>query len=148
MTDTRDPADVAVADARYLVDAFVAYNNEFRDITRKARRTFERRDWAGARFDAVQRIELYDRHVDAVIDEMPKTQKAIAAMTKRLGKNGRVLVRWSGTVRLPDWRTRFPVPGVNHTGFHRFSEIARNCRLRQASQRQLTTRWKSRKTSW
>jgi isocitrate dehydrogenase kinase/phosphatase len=72
VTDSLDPVDEAAADAAYLVDAFVAYNNEFRDITRRARRTFEQRDWAGARFDAVQRIELYDRHVDAVIDEMPR----------------------------------------------------------------------------
>ena len=72
MTEPREPIDPAAADAQYLVDAFVAYNNEFRDITRRARRTFEQRDWAGARFDAVQRIELYDRHVDTVLEEMPK----------------------------------------------------------------------------
>jgi isocitrate dehydrogenase kinase/phosphatase len=71
VSETREPNHTARADAQYLVDAFVAYNNEFRDITRRARRTFEQRDWAGARFDAVQRIELYDRHVDTIVEELP-----------------------------------------------------------------------------
>lgn len=31
------------------------------------------------------------------LDELPKTQRAIDAAVKSLGKNGRVLVRWSGT---------------------------------------------------
>jgi phosphoglucosamine mutase len=31
------------------------------------------------------------------LDELPKTKRAIAAAEKSLGKNGRVLVRWSGT---------------------------------------------------
>ncbi len=31
------------------------------------------------------------------LSEMPKTQKAIAALEKKLGADGRVLVRWSGT---------------------------------------------------
>ena len=31
------------------------------------------------------------------LDELPKTSKAIASAEKALGKNGRVLVRWSGT---------------------------------------------------
>ena len=31
------------------------------------------------------------------LDEMPKTSKAVQAAEKKLGKNGRVVVRWSGT---------------------------------------------------
>ena len=31
------------------------------------------------------------------LEDLPKTQRAIAAAVKSLGKNGRVLVRWSGT---------------------------------------------------
>ena len=53
-----------------LVDAFVAYNGEFREITRRAKATFETRDWVAARNDAVLRIELYDRHVKRIVDDL------------------------------------------------------------------------------
>lgn len=49
--------------AELLVDAFADYDARFSDITRRAKRRFERRDWAGARKDAVARIELYDQCV-------------------------------------------------------------------------------------
>ncbi len=42
-------------------DAFADYNHRFGEITRRARRHFEARDWTTARSDAVARIELYDR---------------------------------------------------------------------------------------
>jgi isocitrate dehydrogenase kinase/phosphatase len=47
--------------ARLIHDAFADYHARFADITRRARRRFETRDWAGARADAVERIELYDQ---------------------------------------------------------------------------------------
>jgi isocitrate dehydrogenase kinase/phosphatase len=50
----------ARAAAALLVDAFADYNARFADITRRARRRFERRDWRGARVDAHARIDLYD----------------------------------------------------------------------------------------
>jgi isocitrate dehydrogenase kinase/phosphatase len=42
-------------------DRFADYNERFRAITQRARVRFETRDWAQARVDAVERIELYDR---------------------------------------------------------------------------------------
>src|SRR5476649_758743 len=50
----------AHAAAALLVDAFADYNARFADITRRARRRFERRDWRGAGADARARIDLYD----------------------------------------------------------------------------------------
>jgi isocitrate dehydrogenase kinase/phosphatase len=57
--------DVALAReaAELLRDRFADYNARFATITRRARRRFERRDWAGARDDAAERIALYDRCV-------------------------------------------------------------------------------------
>ena len=52
---------LAEACALAIRDAFADYNGRFGDITRRARRHFETRDWSGARADAVARIELYDR---------------------------------------------------------------------------------------
>jgi isocitrate dehydrogenase kinase/phosphatase len=47
--------------ASLVRDAFEDYHARFADITRRARTRFETRDWAAARRDAVERIELYDQ---------------------------------------------------------------------------------------
>ncbi len=52
------PADIYAAVIR---DAFEDYHARFADVTRRAKRRFETRDWAAARVDAVERIELYDQ---------------------------------------------------------------------------------------
>lgn len=46
--------------AAEIRDRFADYNARFRAITQRARLRFETRDWAGARADAVERIELYN----------------------------------------------------------------------------------------
>ncbi len=55
--------------ARAIADAFLAYNADFRNITRRARATFEARNWRAARADAVDRIELYDRRVRRAVQD-------------------------------------------------------------------------------
>ncbi|HSD73890.1 MAG TPA: bifunctional isocitrate dehydrogenase kinase/phosphatase [Steroidobacteraceae bacterium] len=59
-----------LAAAHYIAAAFVDYNNEFRAITRRAPHRFEERDWRGSQKDAVERIELYDRFVNATIAQL------------------------------------------------------------------------------
>jgi isocitrate dehydrogenase kinase/phosphatase len=56
--------------ARHLVEAFAAYNAEFRAITRRAPLRFDNRDSRGAQRDHVERIELYDRFVEETIAEL------------------------------------------------------------------------------
>jgi isocitrate dehydrogenase kinase/phosphatase len=56
-----DQQQRAQAIGRVIFDAFEDYQARFADITRRARRRFELRDWAGARQDAVERIALYDQ---------------------------------------------------------------------------------------
>ena len=46
--------------AALILDAFLDYNARFSDITRRAKRRFERRDWKYVRVDAHARIDLYD----------------------------------------------------------------------------------------
>lgn len=57
MATPTDPADRAAA---LVADGFADYNARFSDITRRARRRFERRDWKQAPADATARIDLYD----------------------------------------------------------------------------------------
>ncbi len=59
-----------LAAAHYIAAAFVDYNNEFRAITRRAPQRFEERDWRGSQRDVVERIELYDRFVNATIAQL------------------------------------------------------------------------------
>jgi len=54
------PNDAAQRAAALVHDAFDDYNARFSDITRRARRCFERRDWRLAQRDANARIDLYE----------------------------------------------------------------------------------------
>lgn len=64
------PGAVEQLAARHIFDAFRAYNRRFREITRRAARHFEQRDWAASRLDAVRRIDLYNQSVVATRNEI------------------------------------------------------------------------------
>jgi isocitrate dehydrogenase kinase/phosphatase len=66
MTRTRR-LPIALQAAALLKTAFEDYNASFSDITRRARRRFERGDRKGMRDDAMARLELYDQSVDQAI---------------------------------------------------------------------------------
>ena len=77
----------AHAAAALLVDAFADYNARFADITRRARRRFERRDWHGSSLDARQRIDLYDiciretqGRLDGLLDDRVRSRLLWVAM--------------------------------------------------------------------
>jgi len=69
--------------AALAVDAFDDYNARFSDITRRARRRFERRDWEGHRRDAQARISLYDRCIAETIGRL-ETQLAERLLSRTL----------------------------------------------------------------
>ncbi len=54
------PRDTAREAAALIARGFEDYNARFSDLTRRARRRFERRDWKHAQIDAAARIDLYD----------------------------------------------------------------------------------------
>ncbi len=53
-----------------LKDAFEDYNASFSDITRRARRRFEKADRPGMQRDVIARLTLYDRSADRSIDRL------------------------------------------------------------------------------
>jgi isocitrate dehydrogenase kinase/phosphatase len=53
--------------AREIHSGFVRYNADFRSVTQRARWRFEHRDWIGGQRDAVERIELYEKAVQAAV---------------------------------------------------------------------------------
>ncbi len=53
-----------------LVAAFEDYNASFADITRRAKRRFERGERAGMRRDSIARLNLYDRAVNETISRL------------------------------------------------------------------------------
>jgi isocitrate dehydrogenase kinase/phosphatase len=58
--------------AATIRDGFVNYNNNYRRITQRARARFEQRDWAGARNDLSERIELYEKSVSRTLAAVRK----------------------------------------------------------------------------
>jgi isocitrate dehydrogenase kinase/phosphatase len=50
--------------------AYGEYAQGFEEITSRARRRFELRDWAGSQADATARLELYKAHVDAAVADV------------------------------------------------------------------------------
>lgn len=63
-------ADLARAAAALIARGFEDYDARFSDITRRARRRFERRDWKLAHVDAAARIDLYDACVNETLAQL------------------------------------------------------------------------------
>jgi len=87
-TRQASPADPMPARAAALIlDAFLDYNERFADVTRRAKRHFERRDWRQAQLDAVARIDLYDvcvsetlARLELLLDDRVRSRPLWAAM--------------------------------------------------------------------
>src|SRR5687767_4531269 len=77
---------IASRAAALIQDAFEDYNARFSDITRRARRCFERRDWRRWQADAVARIELFDAF-------LPEAMGRLEAL---LGERIRARGLWAG----------------------------------------------------
>src|SRR4051812_39779101 len=50
--------------------AYDEYARGFEEITSRARRRFEQRDWAGSQADATARLELYKAHLNAAVADV------------------------------------------------------------------------------
>ncbi len=62
------PTAVRAADTIHR--CFDEYLNLFREITRRARKRFERADWDGIRRDTVRRLDLYERMIGDALDAL------------------------------------------------------------------------------
>ena len=58
-----DPAEISAL----IVNGFINYNDDFRKITRRAKKRFETRAWSSNQIDAVERIELYDISIGRIV---------------------------------------------------------------------------------
>ena len=63
-------ADAKTAIAAEIARHFVAYNEEFGRVTRRAAEHFAARDWRGAEADSVARIELYEQRVSGCLQTL------------------------------------------------------------------------------
>ena len=62
--------DRAPDSARLILDGFISYQVRFREITRRAKQRFEKRDWSGLQTDATERLDLYKNVVDQVVENL------------------------------------------------------------------------------
>src|SRR5437879_4102300 len=53
-----------------IYQAFDAYQNQFKAITRRARARFEDREWHAMQADAAERLDLYKQVVDQLVAEI------------------------------------------------------------------------------
>ena len=60
MTDSPSRYQQVATAARCIHDGFLDYNRAFREITARAGRRFEERDWKGQMADIAARVELYE----------------------------------------------------------------------------------------
>jgi len=63
---------IAEEGAGIILDAFRAYRERFRDITSRARRNFEQRDWHAAQRDSVRRLDLYGEAVGDALQKLTR----------------------------------------------------------------------------
>lgn len=71
MVRTRHPRQALIeAAAQQIAIDFDDYNASFADITRRAARRFRQCDWPGQQQDTRERIELYDRCINASINRL------------------------------------------------------------------------------
>lgn len=75
--------------AALILDAFLDYNERFADVTRRAKRRFEQRDWRAAQVDALARIDLYDvcvaetlERLERLLDERVRSRSLWASMRR------------------------------------------------------------------
>ncbi|HVT33255.1 MAG TPA: bifunctional isocitrate dehydrogenase kinase/phosphatase [Rhodanobacteraceae bacterium] len=73
--------------AALVLDAFLDYNARFSDITRRAQRWFEHRNWKQAQIDRVWRMDLYDEcmaetlaRLEILLDDRIRARALWAAM--------------------------------------------------------------------
>jgi isocitrate dehydrogenase kinase/phosphatase len=66
----RDTSATAETLAHELLNAFVAYHDTFRVITRRARSRFEAADWVGAQVDATDRLALYRERIGQAVERV------------------------------------------------------------------------------
>lgn len=65
--DTSIPLEEAASTAvRLTLEGFESFNAAFQAITRRAKQTFEERDWTAGRRDAAERLDLYENTLDGV----------------------------------------------------------------------------------
>ena len=81
--------EAAARAAALILDAFLDYNGRFSDVTRRAQRHFERRDWRQAQIDAGARIDLYDAcihetlaRLEGLLDERVRSRPLWIAMRR------------------------------------------------------------------
>ena len=94
----RDAGETAAA-AEAIASAWERYVAGWEEITRRARRRFEQRDWIGSGNDAAERLTLYRVHLDA----------AVADVGDLLGDAVMERTRWAG-VKIAHERRTAPRP--------------------------------------
>ncbi len=67
-----DASQLARDAAELILQGFITYHADFKEITRRARQRFERQDWRAAQMDTVERLGLYGKVIQQVVSDTGK----------------------------------------------------------------------------
>jgi isocitrate dehydrogenase kinase/phosphatase len=70
MSDTDALKTIASRGAGRIRSAFMAFQRSFEAVTALARSRFERREWHEAQADSEQRLDLYSKSLDRLVEEL------------------------------------------------------------------------------
>ena len=62
--------EIVAQSAKTIYQEFLRYNDAFSRTTNRARRRFEQRDWQGHQKDIAERVDLYEKSVQRLVDSL------------------------------------------------------------------------------
>ena len=94
-----EPQALSLASASMILEAFEAYQSEFKAITQRAKECFERRDWRAARLDAIERLELYKKVINLIVSRL---QEVLCSECKYIALWSETKVEYSRLIACKD----------------------------------------------
>ena len=70
MTTPNPDREIVAQSAKAIYQEFLRYNDAFSRTTNRARRRFEQRDWQGHQKDIAERVDLYEKSVQRLVDSL------------------------------------------------------------------------------
>ena len=82
-----------------ILEAFEAYQSDFKAITQRAKDCFERRNWRAARLDAIERLELYKKVINLIVSRL---QEGLCTDCKHIALWSETKVEYSRLIACKD----------------------------------------------
>src|SRR5215813_1168575 len=65
--------NISKATAKAIIEAFDLFHTRFKEYARKSKSLFESRDWQAIQHDSAERLNLYKRIVDKLVNDIKES---------------------------------------------------------------------------